>query len=361
MFIRSGNSHLYTHREEGGGYYPHHEARVPIEQADEAWSIRYTEEGFKGLRSRYDQIKGLPAFVTSILNMDTRQKYVHDLAEKPECFPFFQKENFLIIPNKVFDPEAEYLRGARSQKLKDKAITTVAWFVHPHSSCINDRSRQLLAELSDEFPAGQKKSFIEQLRKDLTPTSNASYENNSSQRDDRTIAELREDGKYFASILDLGKGDVDLLKSLKNKTLRHLAEQYGVGANDQVALYFHFPYSEWSTTLHMHIRVNHGSHPFEEHKSFTLDEIIAGLSRGKRIEDVILEKQELNGGTTLKDHPNAPNFYKDVPGLEVKSLQKNTLKLSKEGSEIVQVYSRDDLHGIRPEIIEPVQDPMHRT
>ncbi len=120
-----------------------------------------------------------------------------------------------------------------------------------------------------------------------------------------------------------------MLRSLREKTLKHLKHNYRVDEDDDVSMYFHFPYIDSTVTLHLHIRVNHGLHPSEKEYGFTLDEIIDGLSSGKSIDDLVLAHQDKNGHFYCMHEKRG--FYRGVEGIEIAHNVENIFKLEKDG------------------------------
>ncbi len=130
--------------------------------------------------------------------------------------------------------------------------------------------------------------------------------------DQETIESIRNrsDFPYFASVLDLKKEHLELLKTWKSDifaTLRNFDVSEDEGVN--IRLYFHWPYTDDTVTLHLHVRVNQGSHPLEEEESITLDKAIEILEQGKSIEEFILEKGTWY--TTVDDY----DFLSSIDGI----------------------------------------------
>ncbi len=144
--------------------------------------------------------------------------------------------------------------------------------------------------------------------------------------------------EYLASILDLKASHLDMLRSLKRNISDHLKSAYRVDENDDVGLYFHFPYIDSTVTLHIHIRVNHGLHPAEKEYGFTLDSIIDGLSSGKTIDDIVLAHQDRTGHFYCMHE--SKGFYRNIDGIEIQRDVKNSNKL--ERNEPVPLASRED-------------------
>ena len=327
IFIESKNGH----------FYPMPLENMEIYQRESLHSLSLTKQGLMNLRNRYDEVHGTPTFLHAFLKMENFSHHLHDMVRNPAMYPYFEDEKFLIMTNMSYDPTGERHISPKAQKLKDQGIASCAWFIHPNSSSINDDSRALLRELAEG--SASPKPLIEKLRAQCE--SGAIDYSKQDVRDEQTIGQLKQNGEYLASILDLNASHVPLLKSLKEKTMRHLAEVYGVNERDDVALHFHFPYDPITVTLHLHIRVNHGSHPFEEGRSVTLDELISGFSAGKTIDEIILEKQNENNGrfyrTVLKNHGK---IYENIEGVTINESGPNIYRLERTKSDVKAIYSR---------------------
>ena len=111
-----------------------------------------------------------------------------------------------------------------------------------------------------------------------------------------------EDAKdpYLVSLLDLEFKHLPLLRSMKKAAYENL-KLYDVDQNDDVTLFFHFPYAPKTASLHLHIRVNQKTHPLELAKSISLDKVISGLENHQTIQEIILEHQALYKGYIYSD------------------------------------------------------------
>lgn len=136
-------------------------------------------------------------------------------------------------------------------------------------------------------------------------------------------------GEYLASILDLEPKHINLLESLRNKIKDHLLQVYNVNESDSTMMYIHFPYADHAAGLHVHIRVNQLFHPFEENQSFTLDSIILHLKNNGDIFDLILEKQDNNGGKFYSDHPMKDiNYLSRLEGITIFKRESNPFRIN---------------------------------
>lgn len=140
----------------------------------------------------------------------------------------------------------------------------------------------------------------------LLKNSNLEYfwfgSNFSQEKNQTTFQEIENfENPYLVSLLDLELRDLPLLKSIKEEVYKHLIKLYNVGKNDDVQLFFHFPYAPKTATLHLHIRVNQKIHPLELAKSISLDKVIEGFERHQSIQEIIFEQQELYQGYIYSD------------------------------------------------------------
>merc|ERR1711964_473217 len=95
--------------------------------------------------------------------------------------------------------------------------------------------------------------------------------------------------KYYASILDFEKDDLGYLEMLREKATEHMTKVHGYdgGERDRLELYFHFPYTETTATVHLHVRLNQGRPAMEAHKSFYLQDIIHHLTTHENLYELV--------------------------------------------------------------------------
>eukprot|EP00746_Dinoflagellata_sp_MGD_P155655 gnl/MRDRNA2_/MRDRNA2_85484_c0_seq2.p1 gnl/MRDRNA2_/MRDRNA2_85484_c0~~gnl/MRDRNA2_/MRDRNA2_85484_c0_seq2.p1 ORF type:complete len:462 (-),score=61.18 gnl/MRDRNA2_/MRDRNA2_85484_c0_seq2:117-1502(-) len=109
---------------------------------------------------------------------------------------------------------------------------------------------------------------------------------------------MQESGlKYYTTLLDLQSTDVDFLKAVKASLLaqinsHHRLRNINQPGGDTVKMYFHFPTSFNTSTLHLHIRVNQGVHPIEDRFAHYLDDIIDWLETHENLYSYLLQRQE---------------------------------------------------------------------
>ena len=140
---------------------------------------------------------------------------------------------------------------------------------------------------------------------------------------------INNQGPYLTSILALTEKHLPLLKSLKEEVIIHLSSVYGISEeNDDIKLFFHFPYSKSTITLHLHIRINQKIYPIVRDKMFLLDDIIHHLEKGKDIDELILAKKQFYTpsmeivslsqkiGAEIKHYIDNPHYITLNPTLE---------------------------------------------
>merc|ERR1712014_241904 len=113
--------------------------------------------------------------------------------------------------------------------------------------------------------------------------------------------------KYYTSILDFEKSDLEWLVSLRARIITFLKRQHGYNPahGDVVNMYFHFPYNWATATVHLHIRMNQGVLPVEDVKSINLNDIIGWLQQHDNIYGLIMQRYSGKGiggptGSTTK-------------------------------------------------------------
>ncbi|MGF6265270.1 hypothetical protein OKW49_006263 [Paraburkholderia youngii] len=340
VFVAQKDS-LYIQGRNGHFYLTPQKYTSPF-QRPRGTSFSFTPMGLESLRRKYDMVHGVPPFLYDLLDLNPASPHLKQIARVPHLYPYFKDERFLIVHNTSHDPKFKALENPRAQKLKNEAVMLCGWFIHPGLGCLKSESLQLLEELSGDAadkPVVRKlQSNYASIRQDED-----NLEKRFSSRETTSIGEMKKNGEYLASILDLNRNHIPLLESLKQKAHNHLKVQYGINEFDDVDLYFHFPYPDSTTTLHLHIRANQGLHPLEKAKSFTLDELIDGLSSGKRIDDIILDRQATYNGKIFRDPDRSIEEFQNLPGVTVSSDSENLHRLKGSSSQRLWMRSRDDL------------------
>ena len=100
--------------------------------------------------------------------------------------------------------------------------------------------------------------------------------------------------KGFRTIMDFNSTHRLNLESTRRNIHKYLQEVYSITEHEQnVKIYFHFPYGKVTTTVHFHVRINQAQNIVERHKSIFLDDIIERIDR-ETIDNIIMTKR---GGT----------------------------------------------------------------
>ncbi|CAE7376861.1 unnamed protein product [Symbiodinium sp. CCMP2592] len=107
------------------------------------------------------------------------------------------------------------------------------------------------------------------------------------------------DGRYLATILDLHMKDLHWLRELRRDIKQHMQDKFGYETqNDSLQMYFHFPYEESRTTLHLHIRLNQEMLPVAKLKAIQLEDEV-DEHKSKLVEGYFI--QNIN----MSSHPSS--------------------------------------------------------
>lgn len=327
--VFSVSAHNDLHVKTSDGHFNFVDPKYAKGQHPTINAVHITERGLKNIGQRYDNVLGMPSFLHRVLLFDRTSADFTHLLNHPHLFKYFEDEKFLLLPNAPMDGQREAAVHLKAQKIIGSGIELNAWFMPPQSSSMNARSRQLLHDLAQD--SIDRQPLIQELRHEARIS--APGPSQKGVADCRTIREMKQDGEYLASLLDLNASHIPLLGNLKAKTLLHLQTHYGVNKHDTVDLYFHFPCGLSTVTLHLHARVNQAIHPYEQAKCYSIDELVSGFEKGKSIEDLILDK----GAFPFFDL----SLFKDLGGCAIEKAP-NPYRLLPESSVRIKVESQDD-------------------
>jgi hypothetical protein len=252
--------------------------------AEQTLQVTYTEKGLASLQLKYRNLKALPAFLHN--TMRGRPSPYRDLIlENSRVFTWADDGSFVTLPNS--SNEFNLFKDQRTLKKYHEGFSLVSWVV----------DSRILKKFSWKKTDNINESFICYLQgNDNTYNTLSSYQffNRSNSQVDIKELELSDSKPYLATLLDLTADNLPLLRAMKETNELHLVNDYGVMlSEDKVEMYFHFPYAESTTTLHLHIRVNQGRHPMEIARSFSLDDIINWLESGYHINQLILKRSPM--------------------------------------------------------------------
>jgi hypothetical protein len=248
--------------------------------------VKFTSGGLDLLREKYKNVRGLPPFLHHTLKGRPTNISELILANSSLC-TWTDDYSFIIFPNNCTSAES-ILKDPLAVKDNEYGLGLVAWSIAP--GLLNKYGFQ--KKLDEEKIGDLLQDFL--LKKSINSKIYTGYQYFHRSVSQETISEIESKNEgchYLASILDLTKDDLAQLKNLKKTCLTHIQKIYGATLEkDFIEMYFHFPYPDSTTTLHLHIRINFGRHPMEKSRSFELDEVISALEQGKSIQKLILER-----------------------------------------------------------------------
>lgn len=270
-----------------------------------SFELSFTEEGLTLLKNKYKHIRGLPPYIHNTLKgRPTPDREL--ILQYPHLYACSEDFNILIMPNR--STNWDNLRTQHlSQKNDPDGLTLVGWIIDPRLFEQYGVTKQKNCHSIDTI----KDLIIENGKKQTAKSGYQYFQRADSQEEIATIELKNPESPFLATILDLTPKHIPLLKKLKELSKKHIIDNFGVNYdNDIVEMYFHFPYPDYTTTLHMHIRVNHGRHPMERGRSFTIDEVISCLDKGNKISELILKRKPYF----------SDNFeiLRDIKGIEIK-------------------------------------------
>ena len=221
----------------------------------------------------------IPHFILEMLNLDEREAGMQKLREYPDSMAWSESGDFVILINPRQMPakkEGEYSPPIRQLKDLPGGLVLLGWFIHP--------------ELLRGTPFDH--AYIHRNQPGIT----------TRRAPERITYSDVESGfePYLITLLDLNEAHVGYLEKIKCIMMEKLIRTYGVDpAEDQINLYFHFPTSVETSSLHLHARVNQVDPPAEALKTFTIDDVIQTLKNHQPIAQLILNRPHENIGNCL--------------------------------------------------------------
>ncbi len=315
-----------------GPEYTHEWTRRPLKLARKTLDkynratcarVTLTADGIAHLIAAYHRVHSLPGFLHRFLKVSpskNRLLAVH----APDAYQLFDEpaspSKTMLMLNPPYIDEDTFtsacaINGASStlKRLKHNPVglSLIAWSIHP-STLPDDLqvatgSNQLFHKKLDDIkavaasPEGRLDAHSDSNRffrygPALTPPPRVSSYGKLPRSDSQsTISRLETESgtPYRACIFDF---DLDPAASLtylhwiRATILSQLETVYGVTTDDKIKIYFHMPYLETTTTLHIHIRVNQADHGLEDGKSFGINEIIDALESGRSVAELVLDR-----------------------------------------------------------------------
>lgn len=251
---------------------------------EHCFQITFTAEGLEVLKTKYRSVRGLPAYLHNTLKGRPTRLRSRILANH-NLYAWTPDLSAIIVPNDCYNPET-IVNTPHLIKDNPEGFALLGWSID---------SRLLTKhewKIAQENGASFRDFLIANDKTKDTPPTYQFFKRTNSQEEIGQLELGNEKLPYLASILDLTSDHIEFLETLQKTTQKHLENTYQVDfTKDTVEMYFHFPYPELTTTLHLHIRVNHGRHPIERSRSFPLQEIITHLKYGKKVSDLILQRK----------------------------------------------------------------------
>jgi hypothetical protein len=258
---------------------------------EKCFKITFTAEGVERLKDKYRTVRALPAFLHNLLKgRPTKERNL--FLENSNLFFWTPDCTAFTVPNRnAF--ENLFVWKNNPYLLKDdlmEGIALLVWVIDPRLLRSYGWKQNNGLNTMDSF-----KQFL--LTNDNIHNISGNYRYFRKRDSQEKISDLEKkdpQSVYLATIMELTPTHLPFLKMLQESNYKHLIESYGVDPKkDKVEMYFHFPYPDSTTTLHMHIRINQARHPFEQARSFSISEIITCLEKNQKISELILKRKYL--------------------------------------------------------------------
>ncbi len=250
--------------------------------------IKLTNEGLDALNHFYHVIHAPPQFITDFIQMQPSM-HRETVSIKPSLYKFSDDGRFLLMPNPVYTSYEQLMTNPTHARKNEAGFSLVGWFIHP-------------VELSKT-----------EYRHKKTRDTHAIQEEKCNQKNEPNSKNSALALPHLISILDLTKNDLPFLEEMEKIAYNNLIENYGICDDDVIRMYFHFPYADIKTSLHLHVTINQGMHDLEKTKSFTLSEVIQSINMYNSVRPLILCRETIQASNT----PNNINFLSGIDGLTV--------------------------------------------
>src|SRR3990167_7452167 len=306
--------------------------------------ITFTAQGLENLNNKYHaEVRGLPGFIHNFLK-GRPSRHRDGIVKAVYLYPVLEELDSqsltLLMPNPTYHEHITDPKKIEALKYQSAGFGLVSWFIYP--ALFNEHFKRQENDAGGAPGYGimqQFKNHIEGEAQNQLDEFPQWYRTGSMPEDefkrrgafsklDRSnsqefIVEMEEQydhQPYLATILDLDvdpKFSLQYLTQLKKNVMDHLQRVYKVDRGDQVNFYFHFPYYNKTTTLHLHVRVNQEAHGLELGRCFMLDDIIHQLETGKTVKALILAR-----GAIHVDG-DGDKIFKEVDVIDVKEKVEN--------------------------------------
>lgn len=314
------------------------DATRPIEAGQRCHRYRLSNPGALGCLNEFyhSQIANIPGFLTQALypTNDGRAN-LWDLAafvNNPDLFASGQIDTtsgthgYILMPNierhqdKILAMCSKQLHKRLSSKCRfGGGISFTMWALHsdvmagPDGVFEDDvgilKSGMQAAHFLDKDveraqeilqPKLERRAITNDI-KDLRVTSPTGCPRSPCQRK-VTNMELESGHKYLVTILDLTPEELPWLLEIRSRATAHMTEHYRYEEEcDDLQMYFHFPTSSVTSTLHLHVTLNRELGPHEAARSFALDDIIDHLASGsKDVFDLVWNRHDQCNGLVTR-------------------------------------------------------------
>jgi hypothetical protein len=311
--------------------------------------IKMSADGVNAYREAVSTIGGSPEFMHEFYdsqpaNIDTQVLMKHPQVMSYFCDPEIEGFNFIVMPNAGYELSPAVLECKPSAKFEMPGVMLCAWFHSKHQRSVTEKIQKILEDLKPECT---RKPHLEEAIADFEskpPTTVASIkvaEVGPYKSREKSIKKLQQEGLYLASVFDLECAHVPALKRLEKHILSDLRRNYNLLDEDRADMYFHYLYGPRTATLHLHVRVNQGQTAYERDRSVSMSQLIADLSKGKTMGDILMEKLAKNPQSAFHERhlPSFVGFFIDengcdlIPGVTCHTNVKNVYKLTARSEE----------------------------
>ena len=255
------------------------------------------EEALKILIQKYQDEAFTPNFIYRILkNMPHRHREGIRINPKIYSFGILEKDEpeFILIPNAPKTNHESLMQNPKDEKNTKTGLYLVGYYIHQ-----DQIADSIFSKLSDrkKLSVGDC-SFLKNIEKQYLRTGTPE-ENHTISRNNSFSLELnRIDFKkppnrdYLVTIADLNINHLPYLKKVKKFIDKQLIDIYDVNfQKDKIEMFFHFPTTIETSTLHLHVRINAlPAHKTEIQCRYYLDEVIKELERNKNLCSCILKR-----------------------------------------------------------------------
>lgn len=278
------------------------------------------EESLNLLIKKYHDNVFTPNFIYRILK-DMPHKHRELIRIHPKMYSFGILENgepeFILIPNSPKLNHESLMMNPKNEKNNINGLILVGYYIHPKQiadSVFSDLSdRKKLSNGDSSFLPKINEKY---LRKGTEEENTILPRNNSFSTELDNIDNNKiTDPEYLVTIADLKNSHIKYLTKVKNHIIRQLTEVYNVDfKTDKIELFFHFPNSIETSTLHIHVRINAPPvHKTESGTRYYLDEVIKELEKNGNLHNLILSRNP-----NYTDRYFNSEILKDIKGLEFK-------------------------------------------